>query len=321
MLQRADLLLYHAKPPDLAGSRRTQPLHPRQRIAIQAAETFETLFNSNALAPFNAEVSYRQRSVFRETYTRWIMDYVTPGGGSTWEHLYRRYPIVPTAQRHRDRRTVAKAPGVATAGAHATIAWAASNCFSWSGRDTYVKQLLDGVDVACMGGCMNNLPIEERSWDRTRQNEEMRKFKFYLAFENNRCEDYVTEKFYLALYRGLVPVVLGAPNIAQHAPGPKSYIDVNDFATPAALAAHLLALDADDAAYEEYHAWRRRPLSTYGAVLQHDLRELLPVREISDSDREWMTCTMCRALAREEATPRVPLGPVEPFVCLPAWGT
>jgi hypothetical protein len=34
-------------------------------------------------------------------------------------------------------------------------------------------------------------------------------YRFYLSFENIMCDDYVTEKFYRALLRGNVPVVLG----------------------------------------------------------------------------------------------------------------
>ena len=31
-------------------------------------------------------------------------------------------------------------------------------------------------------------------------------YKFYLSFENNLCQDYVTEKFWNAMRRNVVPV-------------------------------------------------------------------------------------------------------------------
>ena len=35
------------------------------------------------------------------------------------------------------------------------------------------------------------------------------KYKFYLAFENSLCTDYITEKFFLALNKNIIPVVMG----------------------------------------------------------------------------------------------------------------
>ena len=65
------------------------------------------------------------------------------------------------------------------------------------------------------------------------------RYKFYLAFETENCEDYVTEKFFRSLYAGAVPVVMGAPNVWQFAPDNKSYIDVRDFKGPKALGMFL----------------------------------------------------------------------------------
>ncbi len=89
----------------------------------------------------------------------------------------------------------------------------------------------------------------------------MRRYKFVLAFENAQEPDYVTEKFYIPLLAGAVPVYLGAPNAADLAPDPHSFVSVRDFPGPPALAAHLLALAADPAAYARLHEWRRRPPS------------------------------------------------------------
>ncbi len=36
-----------------------------------------------------------------------------------------------------------------------------------------------------------------------------KEYKFYLAFEQVLCEDYVTEKFWNALSRRVVPIVMG----------------------------------------------------------------------------------------------------------------
>lgn len=36
-----------------------------------------------------------------------------------------------------------------------------------------------------------------------------REYKFYIAFENSVCRDYITEKFFVILRYEIIPVVLG----------------------------------------------------------------------------------------------------------------
>eukprot|EP00170_Pyropia_yezoensis_P009108 contig_39518_g9143 len=87
------------------------------------------------------------------------------------------------------------------------------------------------------------------------------RYKFTLAFENSAVPDYVSEKLYHAFAGGSLPVYMGAPNVAAFAPGGRgSYLDVADFPNVAALAAEIRRLDADDAAYAEYFAWKTRPV-------------------------------------------------------------
>eukprot|EP00960_Hanusia_phi_P033582 750533-Hanusia_phi.AAC.2 len=57
--------------------------------------------------------------------------------------------------------------------------------------------------------------------------------------------DYVTEKFYIPLMAGAVPVYKGAPNIRDFAPDYHSFISVDDFDGPEELASYLTALHED----------------------------------------------------------------------------
>ncbi|KAL7058001.1 hypothetical protein AAHC03_016983 [Spirometra sp. Aus1] len=85
-----------------------------------------------------------------------------------------------------------------------------------------------------------------------------KQYKFYLAFENNNCDGYITEKFFVnALGFGMVPIVYGASReeFYQRAP-PNSYIHVDDFENVEELAKYLQYLDKNDTAYATYFAWK-----------------------------------------------------------------
>jgi hypothetical protein len=127
-----------------------------------------------------------------------------------------------------------------------------------SGRTGYAAELMRHLDVHSYGTVLRNRRLDE---DRGRQSklDAIGSYRFTLALENAIADDYVTEKLYDPLVAGSVPVYLGAPNVAQLAPSPGSFIDVRDFPDPAALAKYLLELADDDEAYERHLEWKREP--------------------------------------------------------------
>ena len=137
----------------------------------------------------------------------------------------------------------------------ALAVYVASNPRCPSGRDDYVAELMAHLPVASYGRCLNN-----RTWasdlGRPTKLATFARHPFTLAFENSVSDDYVTEKFFDALCAGSVPIVLGAPNVAEFAPSPESYLDVRDFRDPAALASRIDALRADEAAYASMLRWK-----------------------------------------------------------------
>ncbi len=131
-------------------------------------------------------------------------------------------------------------------------AWVSS---SWDrcGRDRYLLELMEHIPVHSYGKVGHNYDLSE---DRGRESKlsAITGYRFTVAFENSIATDYVTEKFFQPLVVGSVPIYRGAPNVADFAPAPNSYIDAADFSGPAALAEFLAAMTDDD--YLGYHMWR-----------------------------------------------------------------
>lgn len=85
-----------------------------------------------------------------------------------------------------------------------------------------------------------------------------RDYKFYLAFENSNCKDYITEKFFInSLNRNILPIVMGArPEDYEMAAPYRSYIHVDEFASAKELADYLNILDKNDELYNSYFKWK-----------------------------------------------------------------
>jgi alpha-1,3-fucosyltransferase 10 len=126
-------------------------------------------------------------------------------------------------------------------------------------RYPFLVEMLRLVAVDSYGKLLNTRSIQGRDSGRQTKLDTIARYKFCLAFENSLARDYVSEKFFDPLLAGTVPVYRGAPNIADFAPGPHSYIDANDFRGPAELAEYLTYLDGNDDAYLAYFAWRKNP--------------------------------------------------------------
>ena len=63
------------------------------------------------------------------------------------------------------------------------------------------------------------------------------------------CPGYSTEKVWLSLIRGSVPVYYGGKEVLEMMPTPESYVDLKKFDSPEALAARLYEIATDPKAY------------------------------------------------------------------------
>ncbi|NWU55207.1 FUT6 fucosyltransferase, partial [Dromas ardeola] len=132
------------------------------------------------------------------------------------------------------------------------VAWVVSNWRAGSHRVKYYQELKKHITVDVYG--QHHLPLP---WDKLLPT--VSQYNFYLAFENSRHEDYITEKLWRnALSSGTVPVVLGPPreNYERFLP-PDSFIHVDDFASAGDLARYLWELSEDAEKYQRYFQWRK----------------------------------------------------------------
>jgi hypothetical protein len=70
-----------------------------------------------------------------------------------------------------------------------------AHCDADTGRDQYVKELMEHMEVDAMGQCLNNKAMpKEFPWQTLNDASFIKfvsRYKFSLAFENCECEDYV----------------------------------------------------------------------------------------------------------------------------------
>ena len=139
------------------------------------------------------------------------------------------------------------------------MSWSVSNCRSKI-RNNIVKKLLDVVPIDIYGRCQSHFgqsghacPIFTEQCKRT-----MRRYKFYIAFENNNCHHYVTEKYWAnALMNDIVPVVMGGAVLEEKLMIPRTYINILDFQNATLLAEYLKYLDKNDTAYNEFFWYKK----------------------------------------------------------------
>jgi len=137
-------------------------------------------------------------------------------------------------------------------------AWISSN-WDASNRVTLLNELMLHMPVDSFGRVAKNTG-DEVVWSHRERWQIAGRYRFVLAFENACEPDYVTEKFFDPLIFGAVPVYLGAPNVADFAPGENCYIDASEFSSARELAEFLMSMSDEE--YLRYHAWRSQPRRT-----------------------------------------------------------
>jgi hypothetical protein len=138
-----------------------------------------------------------------------------------------------------------------------------SNCYK--PRLAYISKLKKYLDIDVFGRCGKSCG-SDRCWPIINQ------YKFFLAFENAVCKDYITEKTYSnALGHDLIPVILSGANLSNPIViPPHSYVSVKDFSNLKDLAKHLKYIGNNATLYNEYFKWR----TNWNIVAQYTYKNL-----------------------------------------------
>ncbi|KAH7718577.1 fucosyl transferase [Aphelenchoides avenae] len=124
-----------------------------------------------------------------------------------------------------------------------------SNCHSPGKREEYIESLQKYLPVDTFGSCgRENCTVECMQ-------DNLRDYKFYLAFENSVCEEYVTEKFF-RFKNLIVPIVLRQKDYLNLLPR-GSYIAVDQFSSFKQLVAHIGHLMRNTTDYLKYFEWTK----------------------------------------------------------------
>ena len=137
----------------------------------------------------------------------------------------------------------------------------ANNCNSLNHREKIVQELIDNprIRIDSLSHCLQNIYTPPPGIkDLLNKTAVLRRYLFHLAFENQREDDYITEKLWGTLQSGTLPVYMGATNIKDHAP-PNSIIAYDDFHSTEHLAKYLARVANNKTLYDTYHEWRKSP--------------------------------------------------------------
>ncbi|KAL3862636.1 hypothetical protein ACJMK2_008590 [Sinanodonta woodiana] len=158
-----------------------------------------------------------------------------------------------------------------------------SNCVDYARRYRVVKELQKYLNIDTYGTCFNNKcgsrtdnPYDEGC------NDKMAEYRFYLAFENSFCRDYVTEKYWLAISHQQIPIV-NWKHVDPATVLPHSYINVYDFPNLREAAKYIKEVNENETLYNSYFKWK----------------------ETHVPGGKCLSCRVCRALHERPVGPQV----------------
>jgi hypothetical protein len=141
-------------------------------------------------------------------------------------------------------------------------AWLVSNCNAHSNRQDYIKELENYIIIDKFGKCAGATNITYKCPRDAHYGywcpaiPFTTDYRFYISFENAACRDYASEKFYQAMDRFMVPIVMRKSDYVDIVPE-GSYIAADQFRSPKHLAEYLHYLASNPEEYLKYFEWTK----------------------------------------------------------------
>ena len=130
-----------------------------------------------------------------------------------------------------------------------------SNCIDHGRRYKIIRELTKYIEVDEFGYCSGNVVCNSTvSFDKCM--DFFKPYKFYLAFENAVCRDYITEKFWLAqTVKFQIPVIAANKHTLEFLPS-KSYLNVFDFPSIKDLADEMIRIGNNSTLFNSFFEWK-----------------------------------------------------------------
>ena len=126
-----------------------------------------------------------------------------------------------------------------------------SNCLA--PRMEWVKKMQQYIDVKVYGKCGSECSTSKKHGCMAK----LKKYKFYLSFENTYCHDYITEKIISnAFENDIVPVVIADVDFTDTSViPPGSAINALDFPSVKELTDYMKTVGSNSTLYNKYFKW------------------------------------------------------------------
>lgn len=119
-------------------------------------------------------------------------------------------------------------------------------------RIKFFKELSKYKKVDSYGKTLNNMGNELQKINYTDIPKVFRnkKYKFYICFDNNSTEEFISERLIIGMQSNTIPIYRGSPNIGKYF-NTKSFINVGDFENFNEVIEKIKKIDEDDELYEK----------------------------------------------------------------------
>ena len=131
-----------------------------------------------------------------------------------------------------------------------------SNCYAPNWRIPLIKKMMRHVKIDMQGTCFGSPCGKPGDWGDVQCSKSLQEYKFFLAFENNDCVEYVTEKYWGALKRDQIPIV-NWRTIYKNIVIPGSYINIYDYKNIGSAVAYIRKVAENESLYNSYFDWKQ----------------------------------------------------------------